>query len=315
VNAAPSTCLITGAEGLVGTWLAEHLLSQGHRVRAGVLGSSAFLKRLTGPLEIRLLDVRDPEAVAACVREVQPDRVFHLAAQSLPRLSWQRPALTLEVNVLGTLHLLDACRDHAPAATVVAIGSSSEYASDPEGRPIPETAPQSPASPYGISKWCSDECARLYAERYGLRIVRVRPFFLVGPRKTGDVCSDFARGVVAIERGQAPCLSVGDLDVVRDFLDVRDAVRALDLLAVRGEAGEVYNLCRGRGRRVREVLDGYARLASVPIESRLDPSLIRPQEDRIKVGDPTRLLALGWAPAVPWEQTLADILDYWRKQE
>ncbi len=313
MSAGPLRCLVTGAEGFVGSWLLEYLLEQGHAVYAGFFGASSLPHSKAAGFHAGELDVSNAAAVDDFVRLAQPDRVFHLAAQSLPVISWQRPGPTLQVNVLGTIHLLEACRKHAPNAVFVSIGSSSEYASNPRNTPVCEDAPRSPSTPYALSKWCADECARLYHKQFNMNIVRARPFFVIGPRKTGDVCSDFARGTVAMERGEASCISVGNLDVVRDFLDIRDAVRALETIAARGTPGCVYNICSGQGRKIAEILDGYATFASVPLHWQQTSALMRPMDDMVRVGDPGRLLALGWKPNVPWEQTLKDILEYWRQ--
>jgi GDP-4-dehydro-6-deoxy-D-mannose reductase len=172
-----------------------------------------------------------------------------------------------------------------------------------------------PSSPYAVSKLAQDHLGRLYHEAYGLKIVRCRPFFLIGPRKRGDVASDLARGVVAIERGLGEDLPVGRLDVVRDLLDVRDGVEALWLLANCGRMDEVYNICSGEGYNLQEVLSVYRKLAKVEVRERVDPSLIRPIDEMVKVGDSAKLRSLGWSPKRPIGQTLRDILEYWRQQE
>ena len=157
--------------------------------------------------------------------------------------------------------------------------------------------------------------ARLYHEAHGLKIVRCRPFFVIGPRKQGDVASDLARGVVAIEQGRKEDLPIGNLDVVRDLLDVRDGVEALWLLARYGRAGDVYNICSGTGCNLREILSVYREFAKVEIHERLDSSLLRPVDEMVKVGSPAKLQGLGWSPKWPIRQTLEDILEYWRGQE
>jgi nucleoside-diphosphate-sugar epimerase len=180
------------------------------------------------------------------------------------------------------------------------------------GIPIKENDPLNPSSPFGIRKLATDHFAHLYAVRYKMNILRVRPFFLIGPGKIGDVCSDLARRVVAVERGKAADVLVGQLNITRDFLDIRDGIEAIELIAAKGEAGEAYNICTGHGYRIADVLDGYRKLARKPILERVDPSLIRTNDEPIKVGDPAKLQALGWTAQYGLEESLYSILDYWR---
>jgi GDP-4-dehydro-6-deoxy-D-mannose reductase len=195
---------------------------------------------------------------------------------------------------------------------IVVACSSSEYALSRDGRPIKETDTMQPLSPYAVSKLAMDHCAHLYAVRYKLNVLRVRPFFLIGPGKVGDVCSDLARRVVAVERGEAADVPVGQLDIVRDFLDIRDGIEAMELIAAKGECSQDYNICAGHGYRIAEVLDGYRKLARKPILERVDPSLLRPIDEPVKVGDPGKLKALGWTARYSLEESLAAILEYWR---
>src|SRR5262249_20960767 len=154
-----------------------------------------------------------------------------------------------------------------------------------------------------------------YHEFYGLTVVRCRPFYWIGPRKTGDVSSDFARGIVAIEQGRQEDLPVGNLELVRDLLDVRDGVEALRLLSQHGRPGDVYNICSGRGYSLREVLSVYKRLAKVEVRERFDPSRTRPIDENVKIGDPSELCKLGWSPQRSIARTLEEILAYWRIRE
>lgn len=304
--------LVTGAAGFLGSYLVEHLLGRRDSVAALTRRPSPFLDRLDGQIRVHTGDTLDRGSVSRLVGEVKPDRIFHLAARSLPAVSWEDPAGTFQVNVVGTLNLLDAVRLAGIDPVIVVVGSSAEYAPGRAEVPIPEDWPLAPASPYGVSKLAQDHLARLYGRAYPLRIVRVRPFFLVGPRKTGDVCSDLARRIVAIERGRSADLPVGNLEVVRDLLDVRDGVTAFATLAEQGRPGEVYNVASGRGYRIRDVLGMLKALARVPVRERVDPSKLRAIDEMVKIGDPARLVALGWRPSWVIERTLADILEYWR---
>lgn len=305
-------CLVTGADGFIASFLVDMLLERDHTVSALAFTASPHLDRLGAKVKTVRGDILDRPSLARLLTEVRPEVVFHLAAQSLPNVSWDQPDLTCRVNVLGTVHLLEAIRAESLDPVVVVPASSSEYAPSPDGRPVPETAALRPSSLYAVSKLAQDELSRLYHEHYGLRVVRARPFHLVGPRKTGDMSSDFARHIVAVEHGLQKDMPVGSLDVVRDLLDVRDGAEAFLLLAEHGRAGDVYNICSGHGVRAGEVLDMLKAMAKVPIRERQDPAKLRPIEDKIKVGDPSKLMALGWKPKRALQETLRDVLDYWR---
>lgn len=308
-------CLVTGAAGFIGGHLVESLVAAGHDVTAMARARCGILARDDADFRLVLADLLDREAVGAVLDQTRPEVIFHLAAQSYPGISWKEPARTFEVNVLGTIGLFDGVRERGQNPTVIVAGSSSEYAISRDGKPITEEGATEPSSPYGASKLAQDYLCRFYHAYHGLKVVRCRPFFLIGPRKEGDVSSDFARGIVAIEAGRQADLPVGNLEVVRDFLDVRDGVTALQVLAERGRPGEVYNICSGTGTSLRSILDVYRGLARVAVLERFDPSRIRPIDEMVKVGDPSRLLALGWSPRHMIRQTLADILEYWRDRE
>jgi GDP-4-dehydro-6-deoxy-D-mannose reductase len=308
-------CLVTGAAGFIGSHLVESLVGEGHEVTAMGRARTEALEDAGSGFSFARMDLLDRPAVGALLDATRPEVVFHLAAQSYPNVSWKEPARTFDVNVLGTIGLFEALLERGLAPAIVMPGSSSEYAPARAGRPIREDDELIPSSPYAVSKLAQDHLGRLYHARHGLNIVRCRPFFLIGPRKEGDAASDFARGVVAIERGRRDDLPVGDLDVVRDLLDVRDGVEALWLLARRGRPGDVYNICSGTGYGLREVLGIYKGLARAEVRERVDPARIRPIDERVKVGDPAKLLALGWSPKRPIRRTLGDILAYWRDRE
>jgi len=307
-------CLVTGAGGFIGGFLVESLVDRRYPVHAIARRATEALDRLGHRVHVYHGDVTDRGFVQQVTQQARPDAVFHLAAQSLPVKSWESPRVTYETNVIGTVHLLEALRGAELEPRIVMVSSSSIYAPSPGGEPINEDGPMRPATPYAVSKLAQDQMASLYHEQHGMHTVRARPFFLIGPRKRGDVCSDFARRVVAIERGDSARLPVGDLEVVRDFLDVRDGVEALCVLAEKGEPGCAYNVCSGKGVRIAEVLDCFKSLASVSCEEAQDPNLLRPIEERIKVGDPGRLGSLGWTPQTDLNETLDDILAFWREQ-
>ncbi|HBA84315.1 MAG TPA: GDP-mannose 4,6-dehydratase [Verrucomicrobia bacterium] len=305
-------CLVTGAGGFIGRYLVEKLLERGCEVFA-VDQAAPDMPAASG-LHCMALDVQDAAQTTKLFEDVRPEAVFHLAAQSYPGASWEQPALTYNVNVLGSIHVMEAARRLNPAPRTLVVCSSAEYVEHAGAEPIREDTLLRPTTPYGISKLAEDHAALLYHQHYGLPTIRIRPFFLIGPRKRGDVSSDFARGIVAIERGVQETLSVGNLEIVRDLLDVRDGVEAFWTLAQKGVAGEVYNICSGQGYSLRQVLDRYRALAVKPVREQLDPKLIRPIDEKARLGDPGKLKALGWVPAIPIERTIEDILVYWRAQ-
>src|SRR3989442_4297225 len=245
---------------------------------------------------------------------VPPER----SAGARPTRSWDDPAGTLRTNVLGMLHLLEAVRAGAAAPRIIAVGSADEYGLvRPDEVPRREDAPPRPDSPDAVSKVAQGYLALQYALAPGLHVVRTRTFHHTGPRRGEQFAeSSFARQLAEIEAGQRPPrLEVGNLDVVRDFTDVRDVVRAYWMLLDRGVPGEVYNVCSGRGVRLGELLQRLIGVSGRRVRVHVDPSPLRPADAPILVGDPGRLrAATGWEPRIPLERTLADLLDYWRER-
>jgi len=302
--------VVTGANGFIGWHLVDAMTRRGDMVQAWTHYRTS--DHWDGPIEAIAVDVTDNVAVSERLTTFAPELVVHLAAQSLPGRSWEEPALTYQINVIGLIYLLESVRALAHPTRLLIAGSSAEYAETVDGHAISEGDAADPNSPYGCSKRAADQLAQLYHRRYDLDVVRFRPFFFAGPRKQGDVCSDFARGIVAIECGEQRTLRVGSLDVVRDIIDIRDGVAGILRLAEAGEAGEVYNICRGRSVSVGDILNTYRGLAAVPIQVSQDPALLRPLEQKMKIGDPSKLQALGWRPKKELSETLQSILEYWR---
>jgi GDP-4-dehydro-6-deoxy-D-mannose reductase len=305
-------CIITGASGFIGSHLTEFLMKEGLSVYSLDRTKPEFRDHLKGDFHFIPCNILDRELVAEAISTVQPEYIFHLAAQSLPRVSWEDPETTFRINVLGSLYLFDAIRVAELDPVIEVFCSSGEYAISRSSEPIAEDYTLEPYSPYALSKITQDHLSVLYWKAYNLRITRVRPFFVIGPRKVGDVCSDFARGIVAIEQGRANKLRVGNLDMVRDFLDVQDAVNAFYLVANQGIPGEVYNVCSGTGRRVGEIVAGYRQLSSSAIELEVDRSLLRSLDEPVKIGNNSKLKALGWKPSKTFQESLEEILEYWR---
>ena len=313
--------LITGITGFVGSHLADYLVARGDDE---VFGTRRWRSRMENIAHLRdrltLLecDLHDPVSVRRVLAEARPDRLFHLAAQSYVPASWLAPGETVANNLLSQVNLLEAVRDLSLGSRIHIAGSSEEYGMvHPDELPIRETNPLRPLSPYAVSKVGQDLLGYQYWMSYRLHIVRTRGFNHSGPRR-GEVfvTSNFARQIAEIEKGQRePVLWVGNLDAIRDFTDVRDMVRAYWLALERGEPGEVYNICSGRGYAVREVLELLLGLTSARIEVRPDPARLRPSDVPVLVGDcQTFRRVTGWEPTIPFEVTLKDLLDYWRQR-
>jgi GDP-4-dehydro-6-deoxy-D-mannose reductase len=313
--------LITGLTGFVGSHLADYLVGRGdvevfgtHRWRSRMDNVEHLRKRM------RLVEceLRDAAAVRRVLRDVRPDRIFHLAAQSFVPTSWLAPGETLTGNIMGQVNLLEALRDLELPARVQIAGSSEEYGLvHPEEVPIREENPLRPLSPYAVSKVAQDLLGYQYWRSYGVHVVRTRGFNHSGPRR-GEVfvTSNFARQLAEIEKGlREPVVWVGNLESVRDFTDVRDMVRAYWLALELGAPGEVYNVCSGRGYSARQVLDILLGLSHAQVEVREDPARLRPSDVTLLVGDCSKFRAVtGWQPTIPFEVTLKDVLEYWRQR-
>jgi GDP-4-dehydro-6-deoxy-D-mannose reductase len=311
--------LITGINGFVGGYLAEHLLAQGRYELWGLTrGPGKLLPSLAGRVAEVHADLSDAEATTEAIVAAQPAVIFHLAGQPFVPESFRDPAGTLSTNTLGALHIFLALIEYRIKARVVVVGTNEEYGTISEADlPIDEETPLRPANPYGVSKAAQSLLAQQYYLSHGLDVVRVRPFTHIGPRQNQRfVTAAFARQVARIERGlQPPVVQVGNLSARRDFTDVRDMVRAYALLAEHGAPGAVYNAGSGQAVMVRELLDQLLAASAVPVEVRLNPELMRPIDIPVVVCDAGRLRErTGWAPAIPLTRTLHDILDYWREE-
>ncbi len=303
--------LITGIRGFVGSYLAPLLESAGHEV----LG-------LTVPGEAPWpngaeADLRDRDKVSAALASLSPDAVVHLAAQSHVGPSWKNPELSFEVNTLGTLHLLDACRALHKPPLFLHVSTGEVYGQvRPQDLPLDESSPLRPVSPYAVSKTSADLLAFQYFASYGLPVIRVRPFNHTGPRRPPSFAlSEWARSLALINAGaQEPVLSVGNLEVRRDFLDVRDVARAYQLLLEKGTPGELYVLGRGVGYWLKDLLRELIEISSAVVEVTQDPKRLRPADVPLLVANPSKLKATtGWAPQIPMSRTLEDLYRYWAK--
>ena len=313
--------LITGITGFVGSHLAEYLLSLGEHEIFGIYRWRSRMENISHLLnKVSLLecDLKDAVSTREVIRKIRPDGIFHLAAQSYVPMSWIAPQETLTTNIISQLNIFEAVRAENLDCRIQIAGSSEEYGKVfPDEVPIKETNPLRPLSPYGVSKVAQDLLGYQYFMSYGMKIVRTRAFNHEGPRR-GEVfvTSNFCKQIAEIEKGKRePVVYVGNLEAVRDFTDVRDTVRAYYLVLTKGKPGEVYNICTGKGYKIKEILDILLSLTKVKVEVRVDPKRLRPSDVTLLLGDPTKIKnELGWEPKIPIEKTLKDLLDYWRER-
>ena len=312
--------LITGITGFAGPHLADYLIAEHPDVE--IFGTYRWRSRreniehLDGKVTLLETDLRDYPSVAAALRRAEPDAIFHLAAQSFVPTSWNAPSETIVTNVVGQTNIFEAVRALGLDPRIQIACSSEEYGLVlPDEVPIRETNPLRPLSPYAVSKVSQDYLGYQYFQSYGIKALRTRGFNHTGPRR-GEVfvTSNFAKQIALIEAGrQAPVISVGNLDAVRDFTDVRDMVRAYWLAVQSARPGEVYNIATGNGITIRAMLDKLIALARVEVRVETDPARLRPSDVEVLIGDSSKFRGdTGWEPRIPFDQTLADLLDYWR---
>ena len=306
--------LITGMTGFVGGHLVSSLLGDGWKVHGTLLPGVAEVvpPGTTGTP----VDITDPSAMEALIREVQPDAVFHLAGAASVGQSFDDPDGTWHVNVEGTRGVLEGLRTSGCPARMVAALSGEEYGRVAlEDLPVTEHTPLQPLSPYAESKAEADRLCARYHEEFGLDVMRLRAFNQLGPGQDArfvvpSICKQIADAEMA---GDDLCiLRFGNLDTRRDFLDVRDVVAAYRILADRGVPQRVYIAGRGASRAVGDLVQVAVSLARIPVEVRSDPARVREGEQPDLYAEPRALKELGWAPRIPLEQSIADTLDYWR---
>jgi GDP-4-dehydro-6-deoxy-D-mannose reductase len=294
--------LITGGRGFVGTWLADHLRSLGDTVV--VIDQE--------------VDVTDPQALLDALSDAAPQAIYHLAALTHVGQSWDQPLRVLEVNVLGTGAVLAAARQCGSDPTVLVTSSAEVYGAvtDPSLLPLTEDSPTAPLTPYAASKLAAEALCTQAVLGHGQRVITVRPFNHIGPGQSPNFAvAALAKRILDADASGASTIPVGNLSARRDFTDVRDVVRAYRLLVESGTAGVVYNVCSGRDVAIGEIADRLLDLAGTSLEFETDPDLVRPVEVPVLRGDPGRLsAATGWVPERPLEQTLGDVLSFWRAQ-
>jgi len=312
--------LITGITGFAGSHLADYALARGDVEVFGTArwrSPSQNIEHIADKITVIDADLRDASSVESLVADIKPERIFHLAAQSYVVSSWKLPSETITTNIVGTVNIFEAVRRAKYSPRVLVACSSEEYGYvEPHEVPITEDNPLRPLSPYGVSKVGQDLLSYQYFKSYGLEAVRTRAFNHTGPRRGRVfVCSNFAIQIVEVQKGLRPHVSVGNLDAVRDFTDVRDTVRAYWLALEAGAAGEVYNISSGTGYSIREVLEKLIALSGTDVAVEVDNERLRPSDVPLLIGDNSKFKKqTGWQPEVPFDQTLSDILTYWRER-
>lgn len=322
--------LVTGVTGMVGSHMADYLLENTNWNIAGMCRWRSPLDNIAHhvPLinegkrfQLHYADLRDANSINELVRKVRPDFVFHLAAQSFPKTSFSSAEDTLDTNIQGTVRVLESLRNYAPKAVIHVCASSEVFGRvSKKDLPINEECNFHPASPYAISKVGTDLIGRFYAEAYGMMIMTTRMFTHTGPRR-GDVFaeSSFAKQIALIEAGfQEPVVNVGNLDSLRTFSDVRDAVRAYHLLVTKNPVrGAYYNIGGDYTASVREMLASLLALSQCRdrIQIQIDRERMRAIDADLQVPDTTKFRQhTGWRPEISFETTMIDLLNYWRKR-
>jgi len=333
--------LVTGVTGMAGSHLVDFLLQKeglevfgtfrwrsrmenlDHLMKEGRLNVITCDKGTKPSIEQSKLnlmeaDIGDAFSMNRMMAVVRPERIFHLAAQSYVPASWWAPAETLHTNIIGEVNLLEAVRNEGIEPIVHIAGSSEEYGYImPDELPVKETNPLRPLSPYGVSKVAQEMLAYQYCRSYGIKTIVTRGFNHEGPRR-GDVfvTSSFAKQIAEIEKGSRdPVIHTGDLSSKRDWSDVRDFVKAYWLATEKGTPGEVYNIGSGKAMEVREMLDILLSMTDIKVEVKSDPTRFRPSDVKVLICDSAKFRKLtGWKNEIPFEQTLKDLLDYWRER-
>jgi len=309
--------LITGMNGFAGSHLADYLLTLPNVQLVGVgVGSPDNIAHLAGRATFIEADLTKPDVAESIFEQAKPERVYHLAGQAFAPISWQDPWGTIEINLRAQVNVLNALARIQSTARVLVIGSIDEYGRvEPDQVPVNEATPFYPDSPYGVSKIAQDLLGLQYFLSNDLHTVRVRPSNHIGPRQNEQfVTSNFAKQIAEIEAGRRePVLYVGNLTAQRDFTDVRDMVRAYHLALEKCSPGDVYNIGSEQAISIEAVLGLMLKQSRAPIRVQQDPARFRPSDTPVMYCDASKFRTqTGWQTTIPLEQSLRDVLDYWR---
>ena len=312
--------LITGACGMMGSHMIDYYHERGKVVHGTFYKPTTTLNEYAHKASMQECDVRYFHNVYKIISGIKPDIIFHLAAQSYPTVSLERPQETIETNVNGTVNVFESIKeirkiDPLYDPVVVVACSSAEYGSSltPDNVPVPENIMLLPVHPYGVTKVAQDMLSYQYFINEKIKTIRARIFNTTGPRKINDVASDFTKRAVLIEKGEEKILKVGNLYAKRAITDVRDLIQAMILLSAKGKHGEVYNISGSKVYQVSELVSLIEKIMNRKFDLEVDQSLMRPTDEPIIYGDSTRLIKdTGWQQIFSIEQTISDMIDYWK---
>lgn len=306
--------LVTGAAGFVGGHAIPELQKAGHTVVAMVMPGQS--NKIAGAEITAAVELGDLAGLDSLVQQHKPDACLHLAGMAFVPTAWEQPQEAFRVNVIGTLNLLEAFRRHQPAARILTVTSAQLYGHSVREKPITEDDPPFADSIYSVSKWASDNCTRLYAQRYGMHAMTARPCNHIGPGQSESFAvSSFARQMIEISLGRRdPVMHVGNLESEREFTDVRDVARAYRLLLEKGRAGIAYNISSGRLEKIKTVFEKIASIVGVKPEVKIDEKLYRKTDTQPKISTDRLVKDTSWSVTVPLEQTLNDIVADFRRR-
>lgn len=310
--------LITGITGFAGSHLAQILLDRGDEIFGVARDDGLGPASLSQEISLVMADLQDKQVIDNLLREIRPDAIYHLAGQAFVPTAWQEPWDTLENNIRPQLNILQAMIEHNSKARLLIVGSNQVYGQiDPDQLPVDEETPLRPDNPYGVSKVVQDIMGLQYFLSHGLDLIRARPFNHIGPRQSPVfVAGSFAKQIAEIEAGlKEPVIHVGNLEARRDFTDVMDVMRAYALLVEHGQSGEAYNIGTGQAHSIQYLLDLLLSYTDIQIKIQQDPDRMRPSDISVIYADNSKLhLATGWEPVHKFEDSLKQVLDYWREE-
>ncbi len=314
--------LITGFSGFVSRYFVEYLNQLPEK--ANILGiditKPVFDFRHCNNVNVRFIkvDLLNKNKIKGIILKFKPDFILHLASFSSVAFSWQKPVLSFNNNTNIFLNLLEVIRETGLKCRVLSVGSSDEYGIvKNKNLLLSESIPLNPISPYAVARVSQELLSKIYVGGYGLDIIMTRSFNHIGPyQKEIFVVSSFAKQMVKVknENRKKGILRVGNLNIVRDFLDVRDVVKAYYLLLHKGKSGQIYNVCAGKGVSLKELINYMAGHLNIKVELKVNKLLIRPNDNPVIIGNNKKIKdELGWYPQIPLKQSIADICDYWEK--
>jgi GDP-4-dehydro-6-deoxy-D-mannose reductase len=307
---------ITGGGGFMGPHMADFLIENEHEVLSTYFPASEKNKKINPKARYVECDIRNKQLVYHLLNEFRPDRIIHLAAQSFPTVSWEDPWYTIETNTLGTINLFEGVKELGIDCKIMNACSSAAYGFvTQEEVPIKENHSLKPLHPYGVTKAAQEMLAYQYFKNFGVKSVSIRIFNTTGPGKTNDVCADFTKRIVEMEKGinKENKLKVGNLEAKRAITDVRDTIRAFYLALEKATVGESYNVSGEVVYRMGDIVEMIRKLTPVQFETEVDPKLIRPTDEPIIFGNSTKFKKeTDWKQEIFLEKTLKDMISYWR---